>query len=55
MSKSKAWYYTLPRSFYAFGPVRFDSPISERDFRAYLRKYHKIRRLVGVEVWSTND
>lgn len=53
---SKAWYYTLPGAVYAFGPVRFDKPISERDFRAYLREYHKVKRLPrGTEVWSTNE
>lgn len=52
---SKKWYYTLPNSVYAFGPVYFDRPISERDFRTYLRKYHKLKRLPhGCEVWPTN-
>ena len=50
---SKAWYFTLQGSVYAFGPVRFDTSISERSFRVYLRKYLKMDRLIGVDIWST--
>jgi len=55
--KSSAWYALFPNDPYAIGPFRFERPISEREFRAYLRWWEgcwigrELRRLpAGVQV-----
>lgn len=54
--KSKAWYYRFPGVFHAYGPARFEQPISERDARAYIRRIWELERLPrGTEFWTTED
>jgi len=62
MKKSSAWYAFFPGDVYALGPFRFEQPITERDFRAYLRQdfcetwwgYEPKRPPVGVQVWPAS-
>lgn len=54
--KSKAWYVHFRGAVYANGPVRFDQPVSERAFRAWVRKWIKVDRLpYRTEVWPTKE
>ena len=52
-AKSKAWYAHFPLDAYALGPFRFKKPLSEREFRTYLREWEGIKRLTGVGIWKT--
>lgn len=49
---SRAWYVFLPGEVYANGPVRFPEPISERKFRAWVRRWISVDRLPRyTQVW----
>jgi len=51
MRKSCAW-YALVEGPYALGPFRFKFPITEQEFRAFLREWLRVKRLPqGTEVW----
>jgi len=62
MGKPGAWYVKFPGQAYANGPVRFDKPTSEGEFRAWVRSWlsgpiagQEVKRLpVGTEVWHTS-
>jgi hypothetical protein len=52
--KASAWYYKLPGAVYAYGPMRFSQPVTERRARAAIRFVWELARLPrGTEVWPT--
>lgn len=54
--KGYAWYYHLPCNPYAYGPMRFDRLVSEREVRERIREVWGYKRLPrGTEVWITKD
>jgi hypothetical protein len=53
--KALAWYFHEPGAVYALGPFRFEQPITEREARAYIRDWLKVRRLPkGCALWPPN-
>ena len=61
MAKAKAWFVWFPGQVYANGPVRFREPITEEEFRAWVRDWlsepiagQRVKRLPrGTQVWPT--
>jgi len=52
--RSAAWYAKFPSDAYAIGPFRFEKPVTEREARAYVRRWDKLTRLPrGTQVWPT--
>lgn len=50
--KSKKWYCHFPADAYAMGPWEFETPITEAEFRTYVRKWEGVKRLpIGFECW----
>jgi hypothetical protein len=54
--KSKAWYYRFHGAPYAYGPARFDNPVSEKKARENIKKTWELKRWpYNMEIWPTND
>ena len=51
--KSAAWYYKFPGMFYAYGPARFNKPVTEKEARKHIRKIWDMRHYCprGMELW----
>jgi hypothetical protein len=53
---SKKWYCKFPLDAYALGPWDFEYPITEAEFREYIRKWEGVKRLPrGFQCWPTSD
>ncbi len=53
--KALAWYFHAPGFVYALGPFRFEELVTEREARAYIRDWLKVRRLPkGCALWPPN-
>jgi hypothetical protein len=44
------WYALFPLDAYSIS-FDFSLPLTERQFRAYLRKWEGVNRLTGVQIW----
>lgn len=50
--KHDAWYYRFPSDAGAYGPIRFDEPVTYNAARARLREIYDLARLPRyTEVW----
>jgi hypothetical protein len=50
MKKSRKWWAFLSGEVYA-NDYYFDNPISEKEFRAYLRRYYNTNNLRNFQIW----
>jgi len=56
VTKSKRWYVHLPGAVYANGPVYFPEPISAEEFKAWVREWLGVDRVLpGTGIWPVGD